>query len=111
LPRHYGWDSKGHKKLHTHCTEAGSERLYIKRIQIVSPEPLLESSREAAIEMSDSKLSLDELRENLRRMQAFIDNSPTAAFMKDAAGRYVYCNSRMQSMFYTPVGGLEGKTD
>ena len=61
--------------------------------------------------MSDSKLSLDELRENLRRMQAFIDNSPTAAFMKDAAGRYVYCNSRMQSMFYTPVGGLEGKTD
>ena len=61
--------------------------------------------------MSDPELSLDELRENLRRMQAFIDNSPTAAFMKDAAGRYVYCNSRMQSMFYTPVGGLEGKSD
>ena len=61
--------------------------------------------------MSDPELSLDELRENLRRMQAFIDNSPTAAFMKDAAGRYVYCNSRMQSMFYTPLGGLEGKSD
>ena len=61
--------------------------------------------------MSDSELSLDELRESLRRMQAFMDNSPTAAFMKDAAGRYVYCNSRMESMFYAPLGGLEGKTD
>lgn len=61
--------------------------------------------------MSDSELSLDELRENLRRMEAFIDNSPTASFMKDAAGRYVYCNSRMESMFYAPLGGLEGKTD
>jgi diguanylate cyclase (GGDEF)-like protein/PAS domain S-box-containing protein len=61
--------------------------------------------------MSDSELSLDELQENLRRMEAFIDNSPTAAFMKDAAGRYVYCNSRMESMFYAPLGGLEGKTD
>jgi diguanylate cyclase (GGDEF)-like protein/PAS domain S-box-containing protein len=44
-------------------------------------------------------------------MEAFMDNSPTAAFMKDAAGRYVYCNSRMESMFYAPLGGLEGKTD
>jgi diguanylate cyclase (GGDEF)-like protein/PAS domain S-box-containing protein len=61
--------------------------------------------------MSDSDLSIDELRENLRRMQAFIDNSPTASFMKDAAGRYVYCNVRMESMFYAPLGGLEGKSD
>lgn len=61
--------------------------------------------------MSDSGLSLHELRENLRRMEAFMDNSPTAAFMKDAAGRYVYCNSQMESMFYTPLGGLEGRTD
>lgn len=61
--------------------------------------------------MSDSELSLTELRENLRRMEAFMDNSPTAAFMKDAAGRYVYCNSRMESIFYTPEGGLEGRTD
>jgi len=44
-------------------------------------------------------------------MEAFMDNSPTAAFMKDAAGRYVYCNSRTESMFYAPLGGLEGKTD
>lgn len=61
--------------------------------------------------MIDSDLSPDELRESLRRMQAFMDNSPTASFMKDAAGRYVYCNSRMESMFYAPLGGLEGKTD
>jgi len=61
--------------------------------------------------MSDPELPVEELRENLRRMEAFIDNSPTAAFMKDAAGRYVYCNSRMESMFYTPLGGLEGRTD
>jgi len=61
--------------------------------------------------MSDEGLSLEELRDNLRRMQAFIDNSPTASFMKDAAGRYVYCNTRMESMFYAPLGGLEGKSD
>src|SRR5437764_2081567 len=61
--------------------------------------------------MSDLDLPVDELREHLRRMEAFMDNSPTASFMKDAAGRYVYCNSRMESMFYTPVGGLGGKTD
>ncbi|HTH50724.1 MAG TPA: GGDEF domain-containing protein [Pyrinomonadaceae bacterium] len=61
--------------------------------------------------MSDSDLSLEQLREDLRRMEAFMDNSPTAAFMKDAAGRYVYCNSRMESMFYSPLGGLEGRTD
>ncbi|HEV7699310.1 MAG TPA: diguanylate cyclase, partial [Pyrinomonadaceae bacterium] len=61
--------------------------------------------------MSDSGLSLHDLEENLRRMNAFMDNSPTAAFMKDAAGRYVFLNKRMESMFYAPLGGLEGKTD
>lgn len=61
--------------------------------------------------MADASQSIEELRDDLRRLHAFMDNSPTAAFMKDAAGRYVYFNKRMENMFYAPLTDLEGKTD
>lgn len=60
--------------------------------------------------MADETSNQD-LQDSLRQMQAFMNNSPAAAFMKDEQGRYVYFSERMASMFYAPLSDLEGKTD
>src|SRR5437867_3508230 len=57
------------------------------------------------------KTQKTDLQDSLRQLQAFIDNSPAAAFMKDESGRYVYFSKRMANMFYAPLSDLEGKTD
>jgi len=57
------------------------------------------------------KSSDQEFQDRLRQLQAFMNNSPAAAFMKDDGGRYVYFSERMASMFYAPLSDLEGKTD
>ncbi len=61
--------------------------------------------------MLDEKASIEDLQDRLRQLQAFMDHSPAAAFMKDESGRYVYATERMSQMFYAPLSGLEGKTD
>ncbi len=42
---------------------------------------------------------------------AFMSHSPVVAFMKDAEGRYVYANERMESVFQFSFDKLKGKTD
>ena len=59
----------------------------------------------------DTFTEIGDLQDRLRQLQAFMDHSPAAAFMKDEHGRYVYATARMSQMFYAPLGGLEGKTD
>jgi diguanylate cyclase (GGDEF)-like protein/PAS domain S-box-containing protein len=60
--------------------------------------------------MSEAESS-QELPDRLKRLEAFMDNSPMAVFMKDELGRYVYFNERMQNMYYAPLTDLAGKTD
>ena len=59
---------------------------------------------------SDENIS-PELQEDLERLQAFMNHSPVVAFMKDANGRYVYANKKLESMFQISFSELQGKTD
>jgi diguanylate cyclase (GGDEF)-like protein/PAS domain S-box-containing protein len=61
--------------------------------------------------MTHTQSEIEELQDRLKRLEAFMDNSPMAVFMKDERGRYVYFNDRMQNMYYAPLTDLAGKTD
>ncbi|MCV3214228.1 EAL domain-containing protein [Plectonema radiosum NIES-515] len=51
------------------------------------------------------------LAESEELFQAFMNNSPTVAFMKDEAGRNVYMNKQLERIFNIKSGDLQGKTD
>jgi PAS domain S-box-containing protein len=51
------------------------------------------------------------LRQSEARFKAFMDNSPTLAFIKDAQGRYVYANQRWEEQFPQRRCDWQGKTD
>ncbi len=61
--------------------------------------------------MKNSEENPPELLENLERFQAFMNHSPVVAFMKDANGRYVYANKKLESMFHISFSELRGKND
>ena len=46
-----------------------------------------------------------------RDFEAFIDNSPAAAFVKDQDGRYVYLNGQWEKALGRDVKECLGKTD
>ena len=52
-----------------------------------------------------------ELRESDDRFRAFMDSFPAAAFIKDAAGRFVYGNQKWADCFSRPLAELIGRTD
>lgn len=51
------------------------------------------------------------LQESQDRFQAFMNNSPTVAFMKDSQGRNVYVNKQLEQVFQVKQADLLGKTD
>jgi diguanylate cyclase (GGDEF)-like protein/PAS domain S-box-containing protein len=51
------------------------------------------------------------LRETEERFKAFMDNSPTVAWMKDDQGRYVYVNSPFELTFNLRLADIAGKSD
>jgi diguanylate cyclase (GGDEF)-like protein/PAS domain S-box-containing protein len=51
------------------------------------------------------------LQESEARFQAFMNNSPALAFMKDEAGRFVYINKSLERLFNVEFATLQGKTD
>lgn len=51
------------------------------------------------------------LRESEDRFTTFMNNSPAVAFMKDAAGRYVYVNQTLEQIFNVQARELIGRTD
>ncbi|WP_017316335.1 PAS domain S-box protein [Mastigocladopsis repens] len=51
------------------------------------------------------------LRESEERFQAFMNNTPAVAFMKDSEGRYVYLNKTLEHHFNIELANLQGKTD
>ncbi|MCC5617938.1 EAL domain-containing protein [Nostoc sp. CHAB 5836] len=51
------------------------------------------------------------LQESEARFQAFMNNSPALAFMKDEAGRFVYVNESLERVFNIKLAHLQGKTD
>ncbi|QEL15754.1 sensor domain-containing diguanylate cyclase [Limnoglobus roseus] len=51
------------------------------------------------------------LRAEQDRFRAFMDHSPAIAYMKDAAGRFVFVNKTLADRFDRPVDAWVGKTD
>jgi PAS domain S-box-containing protein len=51
------------------------------------------------------------LKDKEARFQAFMDNSPAIAFIKDPDGRYLYYNRLFQKLFLSANQDLIGKTD
>ncbi len=61
----------------------------------------------ALMDISTLKRTEEALREAQERFTAFMDHSPTLAFLKDAGGRYIYANRPFDDLLETRI---EGKT-
>jgi PAS domain S-box-containing protein len=57
------------------------------------------------------KRAEQELKEKEDRFQAFMDNSPAVAFMKDQDGKLIYYNRPFQRLFQRREENLVGKTE
>jgi PAS domain S-box-containing protein len=53
----------------------------------------------------------ESLRASEERFRAFMDNSPTNAYIKDAEGRYLFVNRTVEQQFNRPLAEWVGKTD
>ena len=66
-------------------------------------------------QMRESEARQDKIEKALRqseaRFQAFMNNTPAIAYMKDEAGRLVYINKTFQRLFELEESEILGKTD
>lgn len=62
-------------------------------------------------DITERKRAEQQLRESEARFKAFMNHSPAIAFMKDAAGRYVYVNQTFERIFQRTLDDVWGKTD
>ncbi len=56
-------------------------------------------------------MQVERLQAEQAKFQAFMNNSPALAFIKDAGGRYEYVNQRMLDHFQLTRDAIIGKTD
>ena len=92
------------------CLRKGATDYVAKhRLEQLGPA-VLRALRESQ-ERLDRERAEIALRESEERFHAFMDNSPTVSFMKDAQGRYVYVNRTFERFFQTTLENLRGKTD
>lgn len=62
-------------------------------------------------DVTQRKLFEVALQESEERFSAFMDNSPTLAFIKDEEGQYIYFNKATEQKFQAPLSELKGKTN
>lgn len=78
----------------------------LKRLSPAIRRALNEAEQQKAFNRTQARLN-----ESEARFSAFMDNSPTVAFMKDAEGHYVYVNKTFERVFNQTLAGLMSKTD
>ena len=80
-----------------------------------APLRAADGSVRGAVSVFSDVTSERQLRQALstseERFAAFMDTSPTVAFMKDEQGRYVYANSSYTQWFHRSLDGVLGRTD
>jgi len=64
-----------------------------------------------ALDISERKQAEEALLRSRARFQAFMDNSPVYAWLKDAGGRYLYGNRLWQKLVARPLEEALGKTE
>ncbi len=64
-----------------------------------------------ARDITDEKQTRDALRESEARFEAFMEDNPAVAWMKDEAGRYVYVNQTLRKVYGVDRAEVLGKTD
>jgi PAS domain S-box-containing protein len=62
-------------------------------------------------DITQHKVVEDRAQENKALFETFMNNLPALAYMKDMAGRYLYCNDTCQSIYDKPLTEVIGKTD
>ncbi|WP_313834280.1 PAS domain S-box protein [Candidatus Nitronereus thalassa] len=63
------------------------------------------------VDITDRKNIERALRESQERFQAFMDHTPTVAFLRDRSGKYVYVNQPFEKIFGRSQAECLGKTD
>ncbi|MEO8354000.1 MAG: PAS domain S-box protein, partial [Chthoniobacteraceae bacterium] len=80
----------------------------LTRIQLGQKDVMLAVWRD----LSEARRAEIALRESEDRFKAFMDHSPTIAFIKDDEGRYIYVNKPLEEQFGVEFDvDLQGKTD
>ena len=62
-------------------------------------------------DITERKKSDEALRESEERFKAFMNHSPTVAFLKNEKGQYVYVNEQWEHKLHLPMAECLGKTD
>ena len=62
-------------------------------------------------DITQRKIITDALRDSEARLRAFLDNSATVAWLKDAKGQYVYISPTYEQRFNFHLDDIRGKTD
>ncbi|HEV2529564.1 MAG TPA: PAS domain-containing protein [Thermomicrobiales bacterium] len=94
-----------------HTRDRGYRWMGITFGPLTSPEGEWRGIRCGFRDIDEQRVALDRLRESERLFNAFMDNSPLVAYMKDEDHRYVYVNDVFQRAFNLDAQWLEGRTD
>lgn len=92
-------------------TGAQKDALVVLSRQVVAQLMLRRLVREQRRELEERRRVEAALRASEERFRAFMDNSPTVAYMKDADGRFLYVNGPLAERFDRPVADWLGRTD
>jgi len=87
-------------------------RLGVAEMRVVAAEWEGERVRFASLrDITDRRFAEQALRESEARFNAFMSNSPTPAWIKDADGHYVFMNAALEAFFGVGLAECLGRTD
>jgi two-component system, sensor histidine kinase and response regulator len=92
------------------CTDIHDQRIAAEELRRAK-DAAESANRELAREVEERRRAEAASRASERRFDAFINNSPAVAYMKDEDGRYVFVNELALRRFRTRAEDWLGKTD